>query len=123
MFCKGLDNIERKPLAHVHVLDLAKEGEIKPHVDSVKFCGDTIAGLSLLSPSVMRLVHEKDANEIVDVKLEKRSLYIMKNQARYDYSHAILGLNDSIFNGQPVPRDRRVSIIFRCEPDPPKSEE
>lgn len=123
VFNEGLDNVERKPLAHVHVLDLAKEGEIKPHVDSVKFCGDTIAGLSLLSPSVMRLVHEKDSNEIIDVKLEQRSLYIMKNQARYDFSHAILGMSDSIFNGDIVPRDRRVSIIFRCEPNSSTVEE
>lgn len=113
--------MDRKPLAHVHVLDLAKEGEIKPHVDSVKFCGDTIAGLSLLSSSVMRLIREEDASEVIDVKLNRRSLYIMKNEARYDYSHAILGIKDSVFNGKTIPRDRRVSIIFRCEP-PPSSE-
>lgn len=105
-------------MAHVHVLDLAKEGEIKPHVDSVKFCGDTIAGLSLLSSSVMRLIHEKNPEDVVDVKLNQRSLYIMKNEARYDYSHAILGIKDSIFNGETIARDRRVSIIFRCEPSP-----
>ena len=113
--------MDRKPLAHVHVLDLAREGEIKPHVDSVKFCGDTIAGLSLLSSSVMRLIHEQDPNEIIDVKLNRRSLYIMKNEARYDYSHAILGIKDSIFNGKTIPRGRRVSIIFRCEPPPSSS--
>ncbi|XP_072925428.1 alpha-ketoglutarate-dependent dioxygenase alkB homolog 7, mitochondrial isoform X2 [Hemitrygon akajei] len=42
-------------LSMVHVLDLEKTGFINPHVDSVKFCGDTIAGMCLLSSSVMRL--------------------------------------------------------------------
>ncbi|XP_077397104.1 alpha-ketoglutarate-dependent dioxygenase alkB homolog 7, mitochondrial isoform X2 [Festucalex cinctus] len=45
-------------LGPVHVLDLDKTGYIKPHIDSVKFCGSTITGLSLLSDSVMRLVKE-----------------------------------------------------------------
>uniref|UniRef100_A0A1A9WT23 Alpha-ketoglutarate-dependent dioxygenase AlkB-like domain-containing protein n=1 Tax=Glossina brevipalpis TaxID=37001 RepID=A0A1A9WT23_9MUSC len=39
----------------VHVLDLSSEGVIKPHVDSTRYCGNTIAGLSLLTDSVMRL--------------------------------------------------------------------
>lgn len=42
--------------AHIHILDLAEKGVIKPHVDSVRYCGSTIAGISLLSDSVMRLV-------------------------------------------------------------------
>ncbi len=31
-------------IKHIHVLDLHENGYIKPHVDSVKFCGNTIAG-------------------------------------------------------------------------------
>jgi alkylated DNA repair protein alkB family protein 7 len=38
-----------------HVLDLKKEGCIRPHVDSVKFSGGLVAGLSLLSPCTLRL--------------------------------------------------------------------
>ncbi|CAG2055451.1 unnamed protein product, partial [Timema podura] len=64
-------------LSLVHVLDLAEKGFIKPHVDSVRFCGNTITGLSLLSDSVMRLVHEKKKENIIDVLLRRRSLYIM----------------------------------------------
>lgn len=44
-----------------------------------QFCGDVIAGLSLLSDSVMRLTmvsHEQDYRE--DFLLPRRSLYIMK---------------------------------------------
>ncbi|XP_011212055.2 alpha-ketoglutarate-dependent dioxygenase alkB homolog 7, mitochondrial [Bactrocera dorsalis] len=43
-------------MPYVHILDLAAEGVIKPHVDSTRYCGNTIAGISLLSDSVMRLV-------------------------------------------------------------------
>nr|CAD7449696.1 unnamed protein product [Timema bartmani] len=68
-------------LSLVHVLDLAEKGFIKPHVDSVRFCGNTITGLSLLSDSVMRLVHEKKKENIIDVLLRRRSLYIMNSQS------------------------------------------
>ncbi|XP_054728688.1 alpha-ketoglutarate-dependent dioxygenase alkB homolog 7, mitochondrial [Anastrepha obliqua] len=43
-------------MPYVHILDLAAAGVIKPHVDSTRYCGNTIAGISLLSDSVMRLV-------------------------------------------------------------------
>lgn len=42
-----------------------------------QFCGDTIAGMSLLSDSVMRLALEEDKSIYVDVLLNRRSLYIM----------------------------------------------
>ncbi|CAH1242650.1 ALKBH7 [Branchiostoma lanceolatum] len=105
------------PQVHlVHVLDLAKDGWIKPHVDSVKFAGNTIAGLSLLSPCVMRLVHNDNKAWIADVLLKPRSLYIMRDAMRYDYTHEILKTEESKFCGEEVPRDRRISVICRNEP-------
>ncbi len=38
-----------------HAIHLKKDGELTAHVDSIKFSGDIVAGLSLLSPSIMRL--------------------------------------------------------------------
>ncbi|CAB1342261.1 unnamed protein product, partial [Coregonus sp. 'balchen'] len=64
-------------LGPVHILDLDKAGYIKPHIDSVKFCGSSIAGLSLLSDSVMRLVREDEPAEWLDLFLPHRSLYIL----------------------------------------------
>lgn len=104
-------------LSLVHVLDLAEDGVIKPHIDSVRFCGNTIAGLSLLSDSVMRLVHEKDKAQVVDILLKRRSLYIMKNTARYEFTHEILGNVYSKFGDRIIPRERRISVICRNEPD------
>ncbi|RWR99556.1 alpha-ketoglutarate-dependent dioxygenase alkB 7-like protein, partial [Dinothrombium tinctorium] len=107
---------EVKSIDFVHVLDLAENGVIKPHIDSVRFCGRIIAGLSLLSPSIMRLVHENNKNFVIDVLLKRRSLYIMKDSIRYDFTHQILGNDESFFNGVKVPKTRRISLICRCEP-------
>lgn len=104
-------------LGPVHVLDLDKAGYIKPHIDSVKFCGSTIAGLSLLSDSIMRLVKEDDSSEWLDLLLSRRSLYILRDQARYQYTHQILKDDESVFNGHKVPRQRRISVICRNLPD------
>lgn len=106
----------QKLLRNVHILDLHEDGHIKPHVDSVRFCGPIIAGLSLLSDSIMRLSHIKNESMFMDLLLKRRSLYVMKGVARYDFKHAILGKNFSFFKEQPVVRKRRVSLINRCEP-------
>ncbi|XP_026670029.1 alpha-ketoglutarate-dependent dioxygenase alkB homolog 7, mitochondrial isoform X2 [Ceratina calcarata] len=63
----------------IHVLDLAPEGWIKPHVDSVRFCGQIIAGLSLLTDSVMRLTMVNNETQYKDFLLPRRSLYIMSS--------------------------------------------
>ncbi|XP_029364925.1 alpha-ketoglutarate-dependent dioxygenase alkB homolog 7, mitochondrial [Echeneis naucrates] len=104
-------------LGPVHVLDLDKSGYIKPHIDSVKFCGTTIAGLSLLSDSIMRLVNENARNEWLDLLLPRRSLYILRDQARYNFTHEILKDEESVFGGQRIPRQRRISVICRNLPD------
>ncbi|KAM3598740.1 uncharacterized protein V6R79_021983 [Siganus canaliculatus] len=104
-------------LGPVHILDLDKKGYIKPHVDSVKFCGSTISGLSLLSDSIMRLVKEDATDEWLDLLLPRYSLYILRDQARYNFTHEILKNEDSVFNGQKVPRQRRISVICRNLPD------
>ncbi|XP_066201274.1 alpha-ketoglutarate-dependent dioxygenase alkB homolog 7, mitochondrial [Saccopteryx leptura] len=103
-------------LPSVHVLDLEPRGYIKPHVDSIKFCGATIAGLSLLSPSVMRLVHTQEPGEWLELLLEPGSLYILRDSARYDYSHEILRDEESFFGERRVPRGRRISVICRSLP-------
>uniref|UniRef100_A0A6M2D1J9 Putative transcription factor collier-like protein ovary overexpressed n=1 Tax=Rhipicephalus microplus TaxID=6941 RepID=A0A6M2D1J9_RHIMP len=107
---------EVNQIQHVHCLDLLEDGHIKPHVDSVRFCGDTIAGLSLLSSSIMKLVHEKMPDKWVKIFLRRRSLYIMRGVARYDYTHEILANQNSVFRSTPVHKSRRISVICRNEP-------
>ncbi|XP_041942054.1 alpha-ketoglutarate-dependent dioxygenase alkB homolog 7, mitochondrial [Alosa pseudoharengus] len=104
-------------LGPVHVLDLDKAGFIKPHIDSVKFCGTTIAGISLLSASVMRLVREEVKTDWVDLLLPQRSLYVLREEARYKFTHEILKDEESFFDGRRVARHRRISVICRNLPE------
>lgn len=104
------------PLKHVHILDLEENGVIMPHIDSIKFCGTKIAGISLLSDSVMRLIHKEEKNKILDVLLKRRSLYIISGITRYCYTHEILGNENSMFGDKIVKKQRRISIICRNEP-------
>ncbi|CAK8675742.1 alpha-ketoglutarate-dependent dioxygenase alkB homolog 7, mitochondrial-like [Clavelina lepadiformis] len=107
----------------VHILDLSADGYIKPHVDSVKFCGGVIAGLSLLSPCIMKFVKEDEPNMWIKALLKQRSLYIMSNSIRYNYSHEVLKNKDSMINGEHITKDRRISIICRSEPSPDMNSE
>ncbi|CAB3255623.1 unnamed protein product [Arctia plantaginis] len=106
------------PMPAVHVLDLASAGYIKPHVDAVKFCGEVIAGLCLVSSAVMRLEHCTNKQLALDALIARRSLYIMRGSARYKFTHAVLGGELSAFRGAPVTRQRRVAVICRSRPDP-----
>lgn len=51
-----------------------------------------------------------------DLLLPRRSLYIMSHTARYNFTHEILAKEHSQFQGTPVPKTRRISIICRNEP-------
>ncbi|CAD6196681.1 unnamed protein product [Caenorhabditis auriculariae] len=108
---------DAKHLTHVHILDLHKDGVIKPHIDSVRYCGDVITGLSLLSEAIMRLRHKDDReNLVVDLLMPRRSLYRLGELGRYDFLHEVLGDSESVWNGRKVPRYRRISIICRDLP-------
>ena len=108
----GEDNMNAF-MGGAHVVDIAAEGYISPHVDSTKASGNFIAGLSLLSDCEMTLRHragmsegdgwnvELDDDSVVDVKLPRRSLYLLRGELRFEYTHAL-----SV-------EARRISIIFR----------
>uniref|UniRef100_A0A672N5S2 AlkB homolog 7 n=1 Tax=Sinocyclocheilus grahami TaxID=75366 RepID=A0A672N5S2_SINGR len=104
-------------LGPVHVLDLDKDGYIKPHTDSVKFCGSTIAKvpLSLLSDIVMRLVPENKSTDWVDLLLSRRSLYILRVFCKciFKCTHETLKDEKPFFSGQKVPCHRRISDLSK----------
>ncbi len=95
------------------MIELAEDGEINCHVDSVKFSGGVVAGVSLVSASVMRIsrIFENGKEYYVDMVLPPRSLYILKDEARYDWDHEIL--RGICWNGEIIKATRRVSLIFR----------
>ena len=117
----------------VHVIDLEAAGVISPHIDSVKFSGGVVCGISLLSHAYMTLQHEDEAHAdaTVDLYLPRRSLYILSGAARYHFTHAIkegakseagaAGSAGGDEEGEAVrfeERSRRVSLIFRDEKVP-----
>lgn len=53
---------------------------------------------------------------IEDIELHFQ-FFLSRDNSRYLYKHAVLGENESVFNGQKIERDRRVSVIMRNEPD------
>mmetsp|Transcript_8367 Transcript_8367/g.16663 ORF Transcript_8367/g.16663 Transcript_8367/m.16663 type:complete len:262 (+) Transcript_8367:39-824(+) len=94
-----------------HIIDLAADGEIRAHVDSIKFSGEVVAGLSLLSGRTMKLRAGKDDphayrddEPAIDLILPPRSLYILCNRARFNMAHSVERVD---------PPERRFSIIFR----------
>ncbi|OWZ21895.1 hypothetical protein PHMEG_0003476 [Phytophthora megakarya] len=98
----------------VHVIELAEDGYIKPHVDSIKFSGRVVAGINLLSPSIMRF-KEEHGDSIIDAYLQRRSMYMMTGRVRYHYTHEILP-GAQVFRGElPVHRTHRISIMLRDE--------
>ncbi|CAI5743038.1 unnamed protein product [Peronospora destructor] len=98
----------------VHVIELAEDGYIKPHLDSIKFSGRVVAGVNLLSPSVMRF-KEEYGDSVIDAYLPRRSMYMMTGRVRYHYTHEIVP-GTQMFKGQvPVNRTHRISILLRDE--------
>lgn len=97
----------------------ASTGHIAPHVDSVKFSGSLVCGISLGSERVMRLRPADPATGepidfgdeeggYIDMKLSVGSLYIISNEARYRWTHEILNGDES--DGGDADR---ISLIFR----------
>ncbi|CAJ0605159.1 unnamed protein product [Cylicocyclus nassatus] len=106
-------------LTSVHILDLHKDGLIKPHIDAVRYCGDVISGLCLLSDAVMRLRHKDRKDElIVDMLAPRRGLYRMGEVGRYEFTHETLSNEESFFEGKKIEKVRRISIICRDLPHP-----
>ena len=67
-----------------HIIDIAHEGFIGPHVDSVKFSGGMVASLSLMSSRIMRLTPSVDRDVLASSKFYKDYYYHMKSNPMID---------------------------------------
>lgn len=117
------------PLPTAHFLELAEDGAIAPHVDSIKFSGGVVAGLCLVSDAVMLLERSADGGAaMIDgaatdgepptrLLLPKRALYILSGAARYEYAHSIPA-GAPTFRAAAVPRARRLSVMLRDQLGP-----
>ena len=85
---------------------------IAAHIDSTASFGDTIVSLSLLSPCVMTFTQPASQKK-VSLLLAPRSLLAMREDARYHWAHAIASRKGDMYEGQKIPRGRRISLTFR----------
>lgn len=123
------------PFLPCHVIDLHPTlGELKPHVDSVRFSGSIVAGLSLKCNTIMRLrpsdqqqteegnnlIHHNDLKQTckkeyyVDLLLPMNSLYILSGMSRYDYTHELLPASQSYFRGEFISRTNNTNNNENC---------
>jgi alkylated DNA repair dioxygenase AlkB len=83
---------------------------ISRHIDDTRQFGPVIASLSLNSGIEMQIQRNC---EIVTKYLQPRSLYCLKGDARYKWTHAIIPRKTDTVDGKRVARNRRVSVTYR----------
>lgn len=84
---------------------------IKPHKDRAYY-ENQICGVNLGSGCIMRFI--KGMNEqVIDVEIPRRSVYVMQDDARKKWKHAIPPRKKDNIDGQLKHRERRVSITYR----------
>ena len=85
---------------------------ISSHIDCVPCFTDTIISLSLGSNCVMDFKSLATGKKI-PILLEPRSLTVLKDDARYKWTHSIAARRIDQFHKQVITRERRVSLTFR----------
>jgi alkylated DNA repair protein alkB family protein 8 len=84
---------------------------IRPHTDRNYF-ENQICGVNLGSGCVMRFI-KKSGGDVVDYEVPRRSLYVMQDEARFKWNHAIPPRKKDNIGGNLQHRDRRLSITYR----------
>ena len=80
------------------------------HIDDPKIFGKTIVALTLGSGCELSFTNKINTiNKYVDQK----SLYVMKNDARYVWQHGIIKRKSDVVNGKKILRGVRISVTFR----------
>ncbi len=85
---------------------------IAAHIDCVPCFTETIASLSLLSACTMKFQQPKTGNTI-EIRLEPNSLAVLKDEARYLWTHSIPARKSDVVDGIKIFRNRRLSMTFR----------
>ncbi len=103
--CLGPLRAELEPVLDANAITVAwyAPGDVvRPHADR-KTCGEVIVVVSLLSDAVMRMSPwSKDPSKSQDFLVPRRSLLIMRGEARHDWLHEILPVHSL-----------RIAIVFR----------
>jgi alkylated DNA repair dioxygenase AlkB len=83
---------------------------ISAHKDYEPF--DQVASLSLASGCLMEFVRLKDRT-VKSLWLEPRSLLVLIDEARHEWTHAIRPRLHDVVEGEKRPRQRRLSLTLR----------
>jgi alkylated DNA repair dioxygenase AlkB len=83
---------------------------IRSHKDRNYF-ENQICGVNLGSGCIMQFT--KANTEKIDVEIPRRSIYVMQDDARKKWNHAIPARKKDVVDGTIQHRDRRVSITYR----------
>ncbi len=86
---------------------------IADHIDCLPCFTDTIISLSLGSQCIMNITNDVDKNKKLELLLQPRSLVVLTNKSRYEWTHGIKPKKSDIINGVNVPRTLRISLTFR----------
>ncbi|MFD0763270.1 alpha-ketoglutarate-dependent dioxygenase AlkB [Mucilaginibacter lutimaris] len=84
---------------------------IKPHKDRMYY-ENQICGVNLGSGCIMRFIKGEN-EEVIDIEVPRRSVYVMQDDARKKWKHAIPPRKKDVIDGAAQHRDRRVSITYR----------
>lgn len=85
---------------------------IRAHVDDRSFWTRWVLGLSLGTSVIMRFDNDKSCEHEL-ISIPPRSLYVLTDCARYQWSHSIERHMHDIVDGIPVARGFRASITMR----------
>ena len=86
---------------------------ISAHVDQPKIFGPVVVSISVIGNSMM-VFRSKTSKQEVNLWFPERTIVILQNDARYEWTHAIPGRrSDILSSGAKLPRSRRISLTFR----------
>ncbi|EPS93684.1 hypothetical protein FOMPIDRAFT_130573 [Fomitopsis schrenkii] len=106
-----LRGIYPSPDVQTHLLHLASDGEILPHVDNLGASGSWILGISLGATRVLKLESDADPEEIYTLAVPSGSVYVQSDSIRYGFKHSILLHGE--FDGHQYSGGQRMSIMVR----------
>lgn len=86
---------------------------IADHIDCEPCFEDTIISLSLGSPCIMDFKNKNDKKEKHEVLLERKSLVVITDEARYNWTHGISSREKDKWLGKIIHRKTRISLTFR----------
>ncbi|GAA6063527.1 hypothetical protein JCM10212_006700 [Sporobolomyces blumeae] len=116
-------DLDPPPHLIMHLLHLASNGRILPHVDNVEAFGHTIVGVSLgRGERVMRFKQVSDPSgpdaaaypqgpSEFEIVVAGGSAYVQKEPLRTHYTHEVL--DEAIVDGRTIGGSQRLSIMLR----------